>query len=88
MESFLWKHASHTNFLHSTYIAEPPRITTHPQEFSNVVQGKPARFTVQATGADPLSYQWEWKPAEEEGGWLPCPAEWCDGAKLMCGEIQ
>ena len=69
----------------SVCVAESPRITIHPQELKYVVQGKPAKFTIQATGTEPLSYQWEWKPAEEEGGseeWQPCPAEWSDGATL------
>ena len=35
-------------------------------------------FTVQATGTEPLSYQWQWKPAEEGDGseeWRPCDEE-------------
>ena len=68
------------------YVAEPPRITTHPPNLKVAVQGKPAKFTIQATGTEPLTYQWQWKPAEEEGGgveWHPCPAEWCDGAAIL-----
>ena len=70
-------------FLH---VAEPPRITTHPHDLRVVVRGKPAKFTIQATGTEPLTYQWEWKPAEEEGGseeWQPCDAEWSDGATIL-----
>ena len=70
-------------FLH---VAEPPRITTHPHDLRDVVRGKPAKFTIQATGTEPLMYQWEWKPAEEEGGseeWQPCPSEWCNGATAL-----
>ena len=73
---------SHTSFLH---LAEHPRITTHPCDL-NVVRSKPAKFTIQATGTEPLMYQWEWKPAGEEGGsedWQPCPAEWCNGATIL-----
>ena len=68
------------------YVAEPPRITTHPHDLKDAVQSKPAKFTVQATGTEPLTYQWQWKPAEEEGGgveWQPCPAEWCDGTAIL-----
>ena len=70
-------------FLH---VAEPPRITTHPHDLRDVVRGKPAKFTIQATGTEPLMYQWEWKPAEEEGEskkWQPYPAEWCNGATTL-----
>ena len=45
-------------------------------------------FTVQATGTDPLSYLWQWKPAEEEDEWQPCHAEWCDGATLTIPSVQ
>ena len=75
-------------------IVEPPRITTHPQELKDVVQGKPAKFSIQATGTEPLSYHWEWKPVEEDGGgseeWQPCDPEWCDGATYcnpQCAEV-
>ena len=31
-------------------------------------------FTVQATGTEPLNYQWQWNPAKEGGSeeWQPC----------------
>ena len=45
--------------------AEPPKITTHPQELKDTVSGKPVSFTVQATGTKPLNYQWQWKPVVE-----------------------
>ena len=70
------------------FVAEPPRITTHPQELKNAVQGKPAKLTIQATGTEPLSYQWQWKPAEESVKWQPCPAEWSDGATLTLPNVQ
>ena len=70
------------------YVAEPPRITTHPQELKSAVQGKLAKLTIQATGTEPLSYQWQWKPAEESVKWQPCPAEWCDGATLTIPNVQ
>ena len=68
------------------HVAEPPKIITHPNGLKVAVRGKAAKFTVQATGTEPLTYQWQWKPAEEEGGgveWQPCPAEWCDGAAIL-----
>ena len=45
-------------------LAEPPKITTHPKD---IVPGKPLSFTVQATGAEPMSYQWQWKPIGKDG---------------------
>ena len=44
---------------------EPPQITTHPQELKKTLPGRPVSFTVQATGTEPLRYQWQWKPVVE-----------------------
>ena len=79
---------SHVTFLH---VVQPPRIITHPQELKDVVQGESAKFIIEATGTDPLSYHWQCKPAEEEGGseeWQPCPVEWSDGATLTIPSVQ
>ena len=46
-------------------VAEHPKITTHPQELKCTIPGRPVSFTVQATGTEPLSYQWQWKPVVE-----------------------
>ena len=57
---------------------EPPKITDHPENQSNVSPGTAATFTIQTTGTKPLSYQWQWKPAEEGDGseeWRPCDVE-------------
>ena len=67
-------------------VAKLPRITAHPLDLKDAVQGKTAKFTIQATGTEPLSYQWQWKPADEKGGgveWQPCPVEWCGHLKCM-----
>ena len=72
-------------------VADPPRVTTHPQEIKDAVPGKPVKFTLQATGTEPLNFHWQWKQAEEEDGskeWQPCPAEWCDGATLTIPSVQ
>jgi len=44
------------------------------------------KLTIQTNGTTPLSYQWQWKPAEEE--WQPCNAEWCNGATLTIPNTQ
>ena len=72
-------------------VADPPRIITHPQELNNILQGKSSKFIILATGTDPLSYWWQWKPAEQEGEtdeWQPCDSEWFDGATLTIPTVQ
>jgi len=66
------------------FLAEPPKITTHPKESESIFPGKSVSFTVQATGTKPLKYQWQWKPAgEAEKG----SEEWqnisCDGSTFQ-----
>lgn len=59
-------------------VDEPPKVTNHPESLKEISQGKDVAFTVQATGAEPLSYQWQWKPAEagdESEDWQPCDME-------------
>ena len=70
---------------------EPPMVTNQPKSLSKVCPGTAVVFAVQATGTEPLSYLWQWKPAEEEGGseeWQPCPAEWSEGATLTIPSVQ
>ena len=57
-----------------------PRVTTHPQNLKDVVPGKPVMFTAEATGTQPLNYQWEWKQATDDGKWQPCDVERFPGA--------
>ena len=47
----------------------PPKITTNLKESESIFPGKSVSFTVQATGMEPLKYQWQWKPAGESGEW-------------------
>ena len=77
-------------FLHFyTHAAEPPKIISHPQELNDAVQGKSAKFTIQATGTEPVNYLWQWKPAKKESeDWQPCPAGWCDGGTLTIPSVQ
>ena len=41
--------------------ADPPRITTHPRKIEYTLPGNLVTFTIQATGTEPLNYQWERK---------------------------
>ena len=70
---------------------EPPKVTKQPKSLSKVCPGTGVVFAVQATGTEPLSYLWQWKPAEEEGGseeWQPCLADWSDAATLTIPSVQ
>ena len=73
-------------------VATLPRIRSHPQEPKDVVLGEPVVFTIQASGTKPLSYQWQWKPAENGGNeeWQPYDVEGPDGtsASLMILSAQ
>ena len=73
------------------YVVEPLRITSHPQELRDAVQEETINFIVQATGTEPLSYQWQWMPAGEENAseeWQLFSAGWCDGATLTIPSVQ
>ena len=75
----------------SVCVADPPRIITHPQEIKDVVQGKPAKFSIQASGTETLNYRWEWKPAEELGGsedWQQCDVKLCKGATVSITKVE
>ena len=57
------------------FIDEPPEIINHPESFKEISEGQTVAFTIQATGTEPMSYQWEWKPAMDGDGneeWQPC----------------
>ena len=78
-------------FLLSPSVAEPPRITNHPQDVKIVVPGKPVNFTIGTTGTEPMSYQWHWKPAGENGGseeWQLCDIEGPQTAILSFPSVQ
>ena len=48
-------------------------------------------FTAEATGTEPLNYQWEWKPKKKwgrSGKWQPCDTEWCDGGTLTIPKVE
>ena len=72
-------------------VAEPPRITNHPQDFKDVVPGTPVNFTITTARTEPLSYQWQWKPPGEEGGseeWQVCDMEGPQTALLSIPSVQ
>ena len=57
----------------------------------DVVPGTPVDFTIGTTGTEPLSYQWQWKPAGEEGGseeWQLCDVDGPQTATLSIPGVQ
>ena len=39
--------------------ADPPQVTVHPVDQTNIAPGSDVSFSVTATGTAPLSYQWQ-----------------------------
>ena len=75
----------------SVLVVEPPRIISQPQELRDVVEGKSARFSIQATGTEPLNYKWQWKPIGKDCASKdlePCRAKWCSGATLTIPNVE
>ena len=72
--------------------ADPPRVTTHPKELKDAVPGQSVTFTVHATGKEPISYQWQWKPSGDEldgsEEWLLCDMEWSHGTALNIPSVH
>ena len=73
------------------YTAEPPRITTHPQKVKDAIPGNSAKFTLQATGTEPMNYNWQWKPAEKGSGskeWKSCDEGQSGSSTLTIPSVQ
>ena len=69
---------------------EPPNVTYHPEDMVKVCPGTTVTFSVQATGTEPLSYQWQWCTDEELHGsreWQLCHMK-CDSATLSIPSVQ
>ena len=50
-----------------TLAAKPPKITSQPTSQKDALPGKTVTFSVQATGTEPLGYQWQWKQFGKKG---------------------
>ena len=57
-----------------------PKVTDPPESQKDVVPGKPVMFNIQATGSEPLSYQWQCKTGGESEGWHSCDVKRFPGA--------
>ena len=70
-------------------IAEAPRITAHPREQKDAVPGKSVTLTIQATGTEPLIYEWQWIPAGDgKEEWRHCDVDSSDRASLKIPRVQ
>jgi len=87
--SFIFNFQTTCVYILFSYTADPPRITIHPKELKDVPLGRPVTFTVHATGTEPISYKWQWKPAgvgSEE--WQLCVTEWSHNTTLKIPKVQ
>ena len=69
---------------HYMFAAEPPRITSQPMNQKDLPPGNHTIISsIEATGSEPVSYQWQRKPAGKEGE----QHEWqdlsCDGTTFQ-----
>ena len=52
--------ASYEQKLHLVQLSvDPPQVTVHPVDQTDIVPGSDVSFSVTATGTAPLSYQWQ-----------------------------
>ena len=65
----MYKQSSNKCVACGSLAADPPRITTHPHEIKDAVPGNIVEFSIQATGTEPLNYQWKLKSGGESEGW-------------------
>ena len=75
-------------FLSLIFSAKPPKITSQPTSQKDAIPGKAVAFSVQATGMEPLGYQWQWKPfgkKDEEDGWQNLSGE---GSKFQVRSVK
>ena len=52
-------------------LSEPPKITSQPGDLEDIFLENTVTFAVEATGAQPLRYHWEWNVDAEDHrlGW-------------------
>ena len=72
------------NIFSSTLAAKPPKVTSQPVSQNDILPGKNVTLSVEATGTQPLKYQWQWKPFGEDE-WQNLSAE---GSVLQVEKIQ
>ena len=70
------------------HAADPPTITTHPQAVEDAIPGKVVIFTIEATGTQPLKYQWLHKKGWEGAKWQLCDTRSSGGPILTISSVQ
>ena len=68
--------------------AEAPKVASQPTSQEDILPGKTVAFSVQATGTQPLRYQWQWKQfgnLGEKNGWQNLS---CEGGTFQVREVQ
>ena len=78
----------HINVYVVIHLAKPPRITVQPQELKDAIPSKPVTFTIQATGTEPLNYQWQQTVGGERGGWQSCDVEGANSSTLTIPSVR
>jgi len=66
------------------FVDEPPEVISDPESLKDISPTKTVEFTTQATGTEPMHYNWEWKPAVDGDGneeWQPCNTEMFSGTE-------
>ena len=67
-------------------LAIPPEISLQPTSQKNVPTGKSVAFSVEATGTQPLRYQWQWrKESAQEDEWQNLSGE---GVTFQVAAVQ
>ena len=69
-------------------IAKPPKISTQPSSQKDILPGNCVTFTIQATGTEPLNYQWERKTSGEEGASKKSQSFPCGETELKVTGVQ
>ena len=65
-----------------------PRIISQPTSHKDILPGKAVAFSVQATGTQPLNYQWQWKQFGKKGekdGWQNLTSQ---GSTFQVGGVK
>ena len=71
-----------------TLAAKPPKVVFQPITQNDVLPGKAVEFSIQASGTQPLSYQWQQKQFGRNGdkyGWQNLSGE---GSTFQVEEVQ
>ena len=75
----IYTHPCYTDKPHSSFFFffqipadEPPRVTDNPKSLKDAVLYEPVAFSIEATGTEPLNYQWEHKTRDGSGEWQSC----------------